>query len=115
MACRLPTPMYKVTVSVLQTMAIYDRFGRLTYGSEYLAQNILDYVVFEKHISDEYGSWRIHSKIVPDWMPPRQAVLRTLRKPHFEPVGDVPDPGTALQEQAPTEPEQPQGPALATA
>lgn len=70
-----------------QTLAIYDRFGRLAYGSENLAKDSLEYVVFEKHISDEYGSWRIHGKIIPDWMPPgQQTVIRTMRKPNFEPL-----------------------------
>ena len=69
-----------------QTLAIYDRFGRLTFGSEHQAKNVLEYVVFEKHISDEYGRWRIHDKIVPDWMPAREPVMRTMRKPNFEPV-----------------------------
>jgi len=62
-------------------MAIYDRFGRLAYGSEKLAKDCLEYVVFEKHIADEYGCWRVHAKILPDWLPAQQPVLRTMRKP----------------------------------
>jgi len=64
-------------------MAIYDRFGRLAYGSENLAKDCLEYVVFEKHIADEYGCWRVHGKILPDWLPVQQPVLRTMRKPGF--------------------------------
>ena len=63
---------------------MYDRFGRLMYGSENLIKDVLEYVVFEKHLSDEYGEWRIHAKIIPDWMPPRAPVSRTLRKPVME-------------------------------
>ena len=33
----------------------------------------------------------MHGKIVPDWMPPRQPVLRTLRKPSFTPVEEDKD------------------------
>lgn len=55
-----------------QLLAIYDRFGRLMHGSEILAKDVLEYVVFEKHISNEYGLWRLHDKIIPDWLPPKQ-------------------------------------------
>lgn len=48
-----------------QSLAVYDRFGRLLYGSEILAKDVLEYVVFEKHLSNEYGQWRIHAKIIP--------------------------------------------------
>ena len=64
-------------------MAIYDRFGRLAYGSEKLAKDCLEYVVFEKHVADEYGCWRVHGKILPDWLPRQQPILRTVRKPGF--------------------------------
>jgi len=65
-------------------MAIYDRFGRLAYGSEKLAKDCLEYVVLEKHIADEYGCWRVHGKILPDWLPAgQQPILRTIRKPSF--------------------------------
>jgi len=56
------------------------------FGSEKLAKDCLEYVVFEKHLADEYGAWRIHGKIIPDWMPPGQPVLRTMRKPDFGPL-----------------------------
>lgn len=61
-----------------QTLAIYDRFGRLMHGSEILAKDVLEYVVFEKHLSNEYGSWRIHDKIIPDWAPPREPSRKTF-------------------------------------
>lgn len=67
----------------LQILAIYDRFGRLAYGSEKLAKDCLEYVVFEKHVADEYGCWRIHGKLVPNWLPKQQDVIRTLRRPGF--------------------------------
>ena len=50
------------------------------YGSEVVAKDVLEYVVFEKHLANEYGRWRIHSKVVPDWMPARDPVARTWRK-----------------------------------
>ena len=68
---------------MFKILAIYDRFGRLAYGSEKLAKDCLEYVVFEKHIADEYGCWRLHGKILPDWLPGQQPVLRTMRKPGF--------------------------------
>nr|CAG4648235.1 EOG090X0DDP [Moina brachiata]SVE93256.1 EOG090X0DDP [Moina brachiata] len=60
-----------------QLLAVYDRFGRLLYGSEVIAKDVLEYVVFEKHLANMYGKWRIHEKIIPDWMPPRDPGLKT--------------------------------------
>lgn len=62
-----------------QTLAIYDRFGRLMHGSELLPKDVLEYVVFEKHLANEYGTWRLHAKIIPDWLPPRQPSMRTFK------------------------------------
>lgn len=67
-----------------QTLAVYDRFGRLIQGSEVVARDVLEYVVFEKHVANTYGTWRIHDKIVPDWMPPRQPIRRTYRMDDVE-------------------------------
>lgn len=61
-----------------QTLAIYDRFGRLMHGSEILAKDVLEYVVFEKHLSNEYGTWRLHDKIIPDWRPPYEPSRKTF-------------------------------------
>lgn len=62
-----------------QVLAIYDRFGRLMHGSEILAKDVLEYVVFEKHMSNEYGEWRLHAKLIPDWMPPKDPAPITYR------------------------------------
>lgn len=67
-----------------QTLAVYDRFGRLLHGSEVVARDVLEYVVFEKHIANTYGLWRVHDKIIPDWMPPRQPIRRTYRVKEME-------------------------------
>ena len=48
-----------------QILAIYDRFGRLIHGNPYVAKDVLEYVVFEKHLADTYGKWRLHHKITP--------------------------------------------------
>jgi large subunit ribosomal protein L45 len=61
-----------------QKLAIYDRFGRIMYGSEIIPKDVLEYVVFEKHLSNEYGKWRLHGKIIPDWVPPRPSTYRTF-------------------------------------
>ncbi|XP_050034895.1 large ribosomal subunit protein mL45 [Dermacentor andersoni] len=68
-----------------QTLAVYDRFGRLMHGSEAMIKDVLEYVVFEKHISNVYGTWRIHSKITPEWQPPKEPMLKTFVKPKSEP------------------------------
>ncbi|KAK7081154.1 39S ribosomal protein L45, mitochondrial [Halocaridina rubra] len=68
-----------VRLHTQQTLAVYDRFGRLIHGSEVVARDVLEYVVFEKHVANTYGMWRIHDKIIPDWMPPRQPIRKTYR------------------------------------
>merc|ERR1740131_759496 len=62
-----------------QTLAVYDRFGRLIHGSETVAKDALEYVVFEKHLANIYGTWRLHSKIIPDWAPSREPGKLTFR------------------------------------
>nr|SVE76642.1 EOG090X0DDP [Daphnia longispina] len=84
-----------------QTLAVYDRFGRLVFGNEVVAKDVLEYVVFEKHVANIYGLWRIHEKIIPDWMPERDAGKKTYikQKPvEAEPVADsvVPDKSAAV-------------------
>lgn len=51
------------------------------HGSEILAKDVLEYIVFEKHLSNEYGLWRVHAKIIPDWMPPKEPMKNTFIKP----------------------------------
>ncbi|XP_022913098.1 large ribosomal subunit protein mL45 [Onthophagus taurus] len=63
-----------------QSLAIYDRFGRLMHGSKIIAKDVLEYVVFEKHLANEYGSWRIHDKIIPEWMPPKEPSTVTFKQ-----------------------------------
>lgn len=68
-----------------QQLAVYDRFGRLLHGSEILAKDVLEYIVFEKHLSNLYGTWRIHDKIIPDWTPPKEPSKLTRVMPEPEP------------------------------
>ncbi|XP_039111211.1 39S ribosomal protein L45, mitochondrial-like [Hyaena hyaena] len=64
-----------------QTLAIYDRFGQLMYGQEDVPRDVLEYVVFEKHLVNPYGSWRMHGKVIPPWAPPKQPILKTVMIP----------------------------------
>lgn len=75
-----------VRLHTQQSLAIYDRFGRLMHGSEIIAKDVLEYVVFEKNISNLYGEWRIHDKIVPSWAEPKQPSPITYRfvEPYVE-------------------------------
>ncbi|KAK6182612.1 hypothetical protein SNE40_010257 [Patella caerulea] len=102
-----------VRMHTRQILALYDRFGKLMYGSEHLIKDVLEYVVFESHIADTYGQWRIHGKIIPDWMPPREPLLKTYRKPVFE---EIPDEEEINKDQKPEEitPDS-SGPSLAAA
>lgn len=65
-----------------QTLAVYDRFGRIMHGSEIIAKDVLEYVVFEKHLANLYGVWKLHDKIIPDWQPQREP--RAITYVHVE-------------------------------
>lgn len=55
-----------VRMHTKQIMAIYDRHGRLIHGSPTDVKEVLEYIVFEKYLSNEYGQWRVHDRIRPD-------------------------------------------------
>lgn len=68
---------FQSALFIFQILAVYDRFGRLIHGNEQLPKDVLEYVVFEKHLSNKYGKWRIHDKIIPSWMPPKEPSRKT--------------------------------------
>ncbi|XP_054254786.1 39S ribosomal protein L45, mitochondrial [Indicator indicator] len=70
-----------VRIHTRQTLAIYDRFGRLMYGGEQAPKDVLEYVVFERYLVNPYGTWRMHGKIVPDWAPPKEPIIKTVMIP----------------------------------
>ncbi|XP_041431405.1 39S ribosomal protein L45, mitochondrial isoform X1 [Xenopus laevis] len=63
-----------------QTLIVYDRFGRVMCGSEE-PRDVLEYVVFERHMVNPYGTWRMHGKIVPSWAPPKEPIVKTVLLP----------------------------------
>lgn len=73
----------QVTVRIhsRQTLALYDRFGRLLMGSVEEPKDVLEYLVIERHVVNPYGRWRLHGKIVPAWAPPKDPILKTVRIP----------------------------------
>uniref|UniRef100_A0A8P0SQ29 Large ribosomal subunit protein mL45 n=1 Tax=Canis lupus familiaris TaxID=9615 RepID=A0A8P0SQ29_CANLF len=83
-----------VRMHIRQTLAIYDRFGRLMYGQEDVPRDVLEYVVFEKHLVNPYGSWRMHGKITPPWAPHKQPILKTVMipGPQLKPWEDYEEP-----------------------
>lgn len=54
-----------VRLHTKQILAIYDRHGRLVHGSPVDVKDVLEFVVFEKYLANEYGNWRIHDRIRP--------------------------------------------------
>uniref|UniRef100_A0A8D2MPM3 Large ribosomal subunit protein mL45 n=1 Tax=Zonotrichia albicollis TaxID=44394 RepID=A0A8D2MPM3_ZONAL len=68
-----------------QILAIYDRFGRLMYGGEEIPKDVLEYVVFERYLVNPYGTWRMHGKIVPEWAPPKEPIIKTVMIPAPDP------------------------------
>lgn len=79
-----------VRMHTQQSLAVYDRFGRLKHGSEILAKDVLEYIVFEKNISNMYGEWRMHEKIIPPWAPAKNPSPATYR--YVRPVEEEEDP-----------------------
>lgn len=75
----LPKNRYR-SDTLFQRLAIYDQFGRLYLGSEDIARDVLEYVVFERHLVDPHGGWRLHAKITPKWLPPKDAAVVTFRR-----------------------------------
>ncbi|KAJ8364959.1 hypothetical protein SKAU_G00137900 [Synaphobranchus kaupii] len=61
-----------------QTLAIYDRFGRLMLGDEEVPRDVLEYLVLERHLVNPYSHWRLHGKIVPSWAPPKDPIIKTI-------------------------------------
>ncbi|NXF81751.1 RM45 protein, partial [Sclerurus mexicanus] len=70
-----------VRMHTRQILAIYDRFGRLMYGGEEVPKDVLEYVVFERYLVNPYGSWRMHGKIIPEWAPPKEPIIKTVMIP----------------------------------
>ncbi|NXL11281.1 RM45 protein, partial [Mesembrinibis cayennensis] len=70
-----------VRMHTRQILAIYDRFGRLMYGGEQVPKDVLEYVVFERYLVNPYGAWRMHGKIVPEWAPPKEPIVKTVMIP----------------------------------
>ncbi|XP_034544915.1 39S ribosomal protein L45, mitochondrial [Notolabrus celidotus] len=64
-----------------QTLAIYDRFGRLMLGSDEQPKDVLEYLVIERHLVNPYGRWRLHGKIVPSWAPAKDPIIKTVMIP----------------------------------
>lgn len=63
---------------IMQTLAIYDRFGRLMLGNEEQPKDVLEYLVIERHLVNPYGCWRLHGKIVPSWAPAKDPVIKVI-------------------------------------
>ncbi|CAJ0596763.1 unnamed protein product [Cylicocyclus nassatus] len=66
-----------VRMHTKQKLAVYDRFGHLILGSETEPREVIEYVVFENHIAVVDGMWRLHDKVYPRWIPPKQGTNLT--------------------------------------
>ena len=47
----------------LQILALKDRHNRTVTGDAKKPKRVIDYVVFERHLTDPYGRWRICGKL----------------------------------------------------
>lgn len=63
-----------------QMLAIYDRHGRLVFGSPTDVKEVYEYIVYEKFLANEYGSWRLHDRMRPGSSPSyRDMISKTYR------------------------------------
>lgn len=62
----------QITVKIhsKQVFAEKDKYGRHVKGSDKQVKEVVDYVVFERHLSNKYGKWRVCGKLFPK--PPQQ-------------------------------------------
>uniref|UniRef100_A0A915L8K6 Large ribosomal subunit protein mL45 n=1 Tax=Romanomermis culicivorax TaxID=13658 RepID=A0A915L8K6_ROMCU len=63
-----------------QKLAIYDQFGRLYFGDGNAIRDVLEYVVFENFLASEYGTWRLHAKILSKKSEAPPGIVKTFRK-----------------------------------
>ena len=48
-----------------QILAVTDLHGRRVKGDKKKPKTVTDYVVFERHLTNPYGQWKIIGKIAP--------------------------------------------------
>ncbi|XP_057293888.1 39S ribosomal protein L45, mitochondrial-like [Hydractinia symbiolongicarpus] len=46
-----------------QILAVKDRYNRVIKGDPQKSKKVIDYVVFERHLADPYGKWRVCGKL----------------------------------------------------
>uniref|UniRef100_A0A1I8A289 Large ribosomal subunit protein mL45 n=1 Tax=Steinernema glaseri TaxID=37863 RepID=A0A1I8A289_9BILA len=66
-----------VRMNTKQRLAVYDRFGKLLLGSEAEVRDCVEYVVFENHIANIDGMWRLHDKVYPKWVKTKTPAAQT--------------------------------------
>ncbi|XP_068749732.1 large ribosomal subunit protein mL45-like isoform X1 [Montipora capricornis] len=54
-----------VRIHSKQVFAIKDKHGRHVKGSDKQVKEVVDYVVFERHLTNKYGKWRVCGKLFP--------------------------------------------------
>uniref|UniRef100_A0A0N4ZV19 Large ribosomal subunit protein mL45 n=1 Tax=Parastrongyloides trichosuri TaxID=131310 RepID=A0A0N4ZV19_PARTI len=77
-----------VKLHTKQKIAVYDRYGQLILGSKDKIKDVQEFIVFENHISDLDGKWRLHDKVYPSWANnekevPIQTGISALRAPSY--------------------------------
>ena len=69
----------------LKVMAIKDKHGQHIKGSDKEVREVVDYVVFERHLTNKYGKWRVCGKLFPQ-LPRKQNTMQ----PQLSAGKDVP-------------------------
>jgi len=57
------TAVNTVSIVYMKVMAIKDKHGRHITGSDKEVKEIVDFVVFERHLTNKYGVWKVCGKL----------------------------------------------------
>ena len=60
------------------------------FGTETLPKDVVEYIVFERVLTFPYSQWRVHSKILPSWLPPSDPLLYTFEKANIKLLDEDP-------------------------
>ena len=58
-----------------------DQYGRHIKGSDKKVKKVKDYVVFERHIVNKYGRWKVCGKVFPQQDAQPQRVQQLTQQP----------------------------------
>ena len=56
--------LFSFFICCLKVFAIKDKHGRHVSGSDKQVKEVVDFVVFERHLTNKYGKWKVCGKLI---------------------------------------------------